>query len=276
MKNLKFLLTTLSVGAILSCSNEQTTSIEKQELSKDALETKEMILKRGYKESEIEVDFKHQYFYVEDIGFSFDWAKNLKILNKNAKNYRSATTVSSEFSNNITYYVDPSVPENFKNPIGWATYYWSRSSESIEFRQVFSSREADLVFVGSTNDNPASDSQARGEFPRANGNVGGRIQIYTNRTQPPTNDRRISLMLHEIGHNLGLEHSNTKRNSNAEYLGSITGTSKFHQENECGSIMRTPVFNCGWNSDSKANWSDADKASIDILYGYDFNEPVNN
>lgn len=267
------MLSGLALMAV-SCSSDENVTTN-NELSQEAFETKKLILERGVDQKDIYTDFDNKTFIIGDIGFPFEWSKNIKSTGRNQKNYRTETTVSTDFSNNITYFIDSTVPSNYENPIGWATYYWSVSSKNINFSRVFSAREADIVIVGASNPD-AGTSQVFSRFPNGNGNVGNRITIWTNRTQPPTGDRRISLMMHELGHSLGLEHSDMGRSSTAVFLGTVTGTSKFHTENICGSIMRSTVFNCDWNTDNKANWSDADKATIDILYGYDFSNSVNN
>jgi hypothetical protein len=280
MKKQNLWIMLFGITLLTACSKDQEAvqdqkTIVETQLSQEALDTKKLILDRGTKESEIFVDHETKSFIVGDVGFPFDWATNLKKIQANEKNYRTETTVTSANSNSITYFINKSqVPANYVNPIGWATYYWSIASKNINFREVSSASQADIVFTSGTAPS-GSSAQARANFPSGNGNVGNIVQIFTNQNQPSDNNVRIVLMIHELGHSLGYEHSNANRSSTAVYLGSTTGTSQFHIDNTCGSVMRSTVFQCGWASDNRSKWSTSDKNSIDLLYGFDFNNPVN-
>ena len=70
-------------------------------------------------------------------------------------------------------------------------------------------------------------------------------------------------MLHELGHTLGFQHSD-------QNLGiRIPGTRdiRYHDANDCGSIMKSSVYNCNWRfGSSRAAWTPDDWTSIGWAY----------
>ena len=95
-------------------------------------------------------------------------------------------------------------------------------------------------------------------------NSGSWVKINTARALATTNETtKMTLMIHELGHILGFEHSNQTR---GQLIPGTNGAS-YHENNTCESIMRSSVYNCNWQSGSSvAGWSRDDKIAINWAY----------
>jgi hypothetical protein len=267
MKKFKLSLSVLALGLLLSCQNESVDSTIDQEnvLSESAKLTLEHLKKKGYSSDDLKPDFRLGGFISDDVVFPFDLYQNLsksKLLEQ-SKNQLYRLGVELGQSNSATYYIGSDFPEVYVEAMRWASLYWSISSPNIDIQRTSNRDEADII-CGVYND-PNSSSQARAAYPNGSGNVGSYLRINTGVSASSSLRSRTVLMMHELGHNLGYLHANRSEGNNIPN----TETPEFHQNNRCGSIMRSSVSSCNWQLDGVKNWSEYDRIAIEAVYKYE-------
>jgi hypothetical protein len=270
MKKLKVCLAILISGLMLSCQNESVdineTESTQEELSKSALSTLKYLKEKGYVEKELKPDFKLNGFIYGDMVFPFEIHDNLQKnrVNGQSKNNGGFNAVKWGQSNSVLYFIDSSFPAGYINELDWARYYWSISSPNIDIRRTFDRSQADIICGGYFD--PNDGAFARAGLPTRDGNVGKFLNVNT-RFNPAasTARQRLTLMMHELGHNLDFEHSD----QNVGFNIPNTETAAFHAANTCGSIMRSSIFECGWDFNNVKNWSQWDRTAIIAFYRFE-------
>ncbi len=261
---LKFLLIFILIVSV-SCQKENVDE-EIQELPANALSTLKYLTENlGYDESDFEVNLDSQEFINGDFGISFKLSDNI---NKSgtangiqAKNQWIGQPVYYSNSKSIYYYMESDFPQNYRTPFAWAAWHWTAVSTNISIRRTYTKSQADVVL--STFDDSTTGAYARAGGPTGDGNVGTylNINIAKNHTSSSSADKMV-LMLHELGHTLGFHHSDVTTGNH------IVGTNNatYHTNNNCGSIMRSSVYTCGWTLSATAQWTVDDGKAIDWAY----------
>lgn len=256
----------LFAALFLCYSCQQEESIEG--FSNNEEKTLNYLLEQGFDKSEIKPDFTTKTFVVGDMNVPFNLAQNLEknresSNSKGLKNRYGFNVTNYDFTRSVFYYIESNFLEQYIFPLDWATYYWTISSPNISIRRTFDRSQADIICSSYFDSSDAAF--ARAALPNGQGNVGTFLRINT--AQPHQNfgfDANMVLMIHEIGHNLGYQHSDQSLGFQIPNTGSI----EFHQNNDCGSIMKSLPFNCGWTNDNVKRWSVSDRTAIE--WGYRF------
>ena len=157
--------------------------------------------------------------------------------------------------------MESNFPQNYRTPFGWAAWHWTAISTNIDIRRTYTRSQADIVL--STFNEPNSGAFARAGGPSGNGNVGTYVNINIAKNHASTSSaEKMVLMIHELGHTLGFHHSDSNLGRNIPQTNNAT----YHANNNCGSIMRSSVYRCGWTLSTNAQWTDDDRTAIDWAY----------
>ncbi len=261
----------LAILLCMSCQSEnlyeEPENEVKMTLPEDAMATLNFLKDQGYLEEDLEPDLAREAFiYAEDMAIPFGLKPNLdkNVPDDAQKNqwYLSLYGVFYVNSRNITYYIDYDFPSEYILEFAWAAYHWSKVSPNININRTYSRYSADIVLGAYYNEN--TGAYATAALPSGNGNVGSWMQINVAKDHEALSaESRMTLMIHELGHNLSFLHSNQVEGIR------IPGTSDaaFHQAYTCGSIMRSSVYVCGWQLSPWSQWSSDDWRSIGWSYG---------
>lgn len=171
----------------------------------------------------------------------------------------SSYFVSYAKSNSAKYYIDPSFPSNYIGPLRTAAKHWSNASDNISFTETTTKSLANLICEGKESISGAAYAQ----YPDGSGNIGNRLYVKPSVNNKYTYGEKLTLMVHEMGHVLTLNHSDENTGTNAP----CSGTHTWHAANNCGSVMRSRMYTCGWTS-TIANWSLGDKYLIEKTYKF--------
>ncbi len=269
----KFKLFLATILLCVSCQKEELNSEDleqqKQELTKEAKATLEYLTEKGFNIYDLTPNFERKTFvYQGDIDIPFDLKFNIDESNLDEEDsqlknqwFFGGSGVYYSNSRDITYYVENNFPNYLVNSLGWATYHWSRVSPNINYRRTYNRNSADILVGAYYNSNDGA--WARAAIPSGNGNVGSWVSVNTaqplNTASPETT---MTLLIHEFGHNLGYYHSDSNDG------GRIPGTrdATYHRNNNCGSIMKSSVFVCGWRVSATPRWTYDDRIAIDWAY----------
>ena len=142
-----------------------------------------------------------------------DIKQELNSLNRPIDKQRVSTfPFASVFNAPITYFLDPEIINGDAPLNRWddafinAANNWENlPGTDIRFQRVFNVNDADIEVTTTTNDNGIASAN----LPTSRSRVGRRINVSTTRLRDGRSDVvRISAMMHEIGHTLGLRHTN--------------------------------------------------------------------
>ncbi len=264
---LKFLLVSLSVISI-SCQKDNLDE-NTQELPANAVETLNYLTETlGYNKSDFVVNLESEEFFQGDMGISFNYASNIKKSDQTnnsdgvvAKNQWMNVYTSYSNTKNIYYYMESDFPQNYRTPFAWAAWHWTAISTNIGMRRTYTKSQADIVL--STFNDSTTGAFARAGGPTGNGNVGTYVNINTAKNHSSTSSAdKMALMIHELGHTLGFHHSDVNLGMH------IPGTNNttYHTNNNCGSIMKSSIYTCGWTLSTNAQWTNDDKIAIEWAY----------
>jgi hypothetical protein len=122
--------------------------------------------------------------------------------------WRHHILVSPSYSHNIKVYLDPSVPADWKVASKEAFKKWNLiTGVRIYFSEVSAAASANITV--STYFDDKTTIAANAEFPLSGGKPGSRIFINTH-FNSLTSGVKLSIMAHELGHTVGLLHSNQR------------------------------------------------------------------
>ena len=255
----------------ISCQNDgldqEGLNQEKQSLSKEATATLDYLIEKGFSEEDLTPNFKDEGFMHGDIVIPFTLKGNIdknrpKKGNVQEKNqwYYNGNGVYYSNSRDIRYYLESSFPTNLEYALSWAAYHWSISSANINFSRTYNRSSADILIGTWYNSNEVA--WARAALPDGGGNVGSWMRVNTAKNHAG-GESTMALLIHEFGHNLGYLHSDQYGG------GQIPGTNgpSYHQNNNCGSVMKSAVYTCNWRFSTPSGWSSDDRTSITWAYG---------
>jgi hypothetical protein len=267
MKILKINIALITLATIISCQKEEvevispiTIEVQNEIPPKEAQGTFEYLKTLGYNDNEIKACNKEAGFLVNDMIFPYELYDNLKNNSLLNRNQWHGSNVTHANSNSVTYYIDSTFPQDYKNELRWSFYYWNKTSPNINCSETTVRANADIICAGAFLNGL---SNAVASLPNGNGNVGRKI---TSNKSNPMNDggSRLVVYMHEIGHVLGYNHSD----QNGGIKIPNTGDATYHANNACGSLMRSGVSQCSWAFDGVVRWSQYDQTAINTYYTY--------
>jgi hypothetical protein len=168
--------------------------------------------------------------------------------------WKSATTeqrrhtyiVSNSYNSNITIYIDPAVPSNWRTAIQGAVNNWNAVPSSRLGMSIVSSQSGAhcRVFMGFESANWI----ARAYLPASNGRPGVSVEINSNYNSLAASQKLFAIT-HEFGHTIGFHHTNQTSGTH------IAGT----PTSDPNSVMNSFVL--PWNG-----FTSADMLATQILY----------
>ncbi|UII19131.1 M57 family metalloprotease [Fulvivirga ligni] len=219
-KQLKFRLN-LSVFAILavmfsfySCNQEEEMAPNnKPEVLSEELDDHVVFLtSTGFEKEEIAFNNERQMFVIgEDVMISKTEVENYikrDGLTKNGKEQQRRGTyiVSNAYVTNVKYYMDGTVPSSWRTAINDAVAAWNAVNGTKLYMSVVSNSGSANIRVSALADNGAG-WVARATLPGSNGAPGSIMEINTYYNSMGAG-MKLFAMAHEMGHNIGLLHTN--------------------------------------------------------------------
>jgi hypothetical protein len=179
---------------------------------------------------------------------------NLSELQEQVANWKTAATeqrrntyiVSNSYNSNITIYIDPAVPSNWRTAIQGAVANWNAVPSSRLGMSIVSSQSGAhcRVFMGFE----SASWIARAYLPASNGRPGVSVEINSNYNSLAANQKLFAIT-HEFGHTIGFHHTNQTSGT------LIPGT----PSSDPNSVMNSFVL--PWNG-----FTSADVLATQILY----------
>lgn len=154
--------------------------------------------------------------------------------------------VSNSYNSNITIYIDPAVPANWRTAIQGAVINWNAVPSSRLGMSIVSSQSGAhcRVFMGFESANWI----ARAYLPSSSGRPGVSVEINSNFNNLAANQKLFAIT-HELGHTIGFHHTN--QTSGIQIAGTPTA--------DPNSVMNSFVL--PWNG-----FTSADVLATQILY----------
>ncbi|MCH9686480.1 MAG: zinc-dependent metalloprotease [Deltaproteobacteria bacterium] len=249
----------------------------------DSDEIVENLVAAGYERDEIRVDARGRVIYQGDIVMTLEASRSLS--GAGFRQYVTTNLVSEENSN-ISVFISPVLDEQFpafRNNVGYAVTAWDSVDSRLHFTLV--EKDGDLpdeprILIGLAS-GLCANVWAESTFPGSDGQPGEEIEINPNL---PAKAARLQqgVMMHEIGHAVGLRHTDFKNRAScgtnrenggaygdpegeAEGARHIPGTSEFPSGDVDPDFSpdRDSVMNaCMGESSAKNTFSTDDKAAI--------------
>jgi hypothetical protein len=159
---------------------------------------------------------------------------------------RNTYIVSNSYNSNITIYIDPAVPSNWRTAIQGAVNNWNAVPSSRLGMSIVSSQTGAhcRVFMGFE----SASWIARAYLPTSNGRPGVSVEINSNYNSLAANQKLFAIT-HEFGHTIGFHHTNQTTGT------LIAGT----PSSDPNSVMNSFVL--PWNG-----FTSADVRATQILY----------
>ena len=159
---------------------------------------------------------------------------------------RNTYIVSNSYNSNITIYIDPAVPSNWRTAIQGAVNNWNAVPSSRLGMSIVTSQSGAhcRVFMGFESANWI----ARAYLPASNGRPGVSVEINSNYNSLAANQKLFAIT-HEFGHTIGFHHTNQTSGIH------ISGT----PTSDPNSVMNSFVL--PWNG-----FTSADVLATQILY----------
>ena len=159
---------------------------------------------------------------------------------------RNTYIVSNSYNSNITIYIDPAVPSNWRTAIQGAVNNWNAVPSSRLGMSIVTSQSGAhcRVFMGFESANWI----ARAYLPASNGRPGVSVEINSNYNSLAASQKLFAIT-HEFGHTIGFHHTNQTSGIH------ISGT----PTSDPNSVMNSFVL--PWNG-----FTSADVLATQILY----------
>ncbi|MDY8137666.1 reprolysin-like metallopeptidase [Aquimarina sp. 2201CG5-10] len=245
----KILFLSLLFTVFIGCSEDDYLSEDNNIQQTDAVF--DTLKSWGFSDDEIE-DKGTYYLVVGDIVFY----KNKKYHSPNTSNTRQREHPNSVTINNVNVFLNTGMNNDWRNASINAINRWNNASSGLFLNITPTLANAHIEIMYDTHD-PATTLApnvfGRGEFPTADGLPGTRIWINPDFNAcgfAITQNMRISNVQHELGHNLGIMHTNQSGGN------LIPGT----PSTDAQSVMN------GGQACSIDNFSAGDFSAIDFLF----------
>ncbi|MFL1896921.1 M12 family metallo-peptidase [Aquimarina sp. 2-A2] len=207
--NIVIPLTILTTIFFMSCSNDELS--DQIEPSADLDDYYLFLVNSGFERDEIKFDEANDMFIIDEdlLIFRKEVANYIKRdgleANSNQKQRRGTYIISADNARNITYFVEGNVPQSWKTAINEAVAQYNAINDSqLRISLTNDRNTADArIFIGFSNENWV----ARALLPSSSRRVGSWIEINT-RFNNMESGRKLFTMVHEMGHNFGLLHTN--------------------------------------------------------------------
>ncbi len=200
--------------------------------------------------------FKKQVTDLKKVDQYFALKRAVKDSSAHTEQWQHPNSISSFNVENIKVYVTPALETSYEIAFQEAMEHWAQDPNSkIDFNFIDLSENSGLADVTFMQDNSISGAYAVAEFP-SGGEPGWRIRLNTNVSAGLSFDQKIFLFAHEMGHVLGLYHTDEYHPG---YL--IPGT----PQSDPNSVMNSGGYHGGivppWNG-----FSAYDKIAVEYLY----------
>lgn len=260
MKKLIYLFAVILFGIISSCSKEQIKTEENSTAKQSKIEndpTLTFLKQAGFSKTDIK-EFDEYYLVEGDITFYKNKIYRTSSLNTKQRQYSMVTNIED-----INVYIDPSMSTSWISASEQALARWNNIENiCLHFNIVESTSLADIHISYETNLSPNTLATASWPSPlEENPNQykpGQTIEINPDANYPDhfNQNMKIALIMHEIGHTIGLAHTN---DSNFEL---IPGT----PSSDPDSLMNTAQDDTLEGSSSLIDFSTDDIIAIKTLF----------
>lgn len=217
MKTYKKLVAIIAISLVFSCQKEdlnESITHQQQINSNDPVVQK--IMEKGWKLSQIKPTNKGFYL----VGKDFLYSTNIEDYDNegNFKQAKDKDLVDKMRINNMIVFVDPTLQKHgdWKRSFEKAAAEWNKiqkSSVNFTITDKFSQMSKASILVFPDDGALEKIDLARADLPQS-GKPGNSILIntdYINLSKKPiTHDQRVLAAAHELGHTIGLEHTNWK------------------------------------------------------------------
>jgi len=196
------------------------------------------------------------YFVVEgDIMLSKEQLLQEKDLS--TRQVRGDYTVSLTYRYDIKVGIDSNIPNQWYADIQQALDKWN-ATMSVNMRIVTTSNQDILI-----KRNDTLGGIAGALLPMSNGKPGSTVEINFNEFDDRSSSQKILIMVHELGHCLGLRHTNWRVDpyASGSYIG-ISGTPNTVNNPDPNSVMNWDAGGLYWNG-----FSYYDNIAIETIYG---------
>jgi len=215
--NLGLSLIFLSLFVVLSCDQREERIAPETTTQNDALSKHFKFLEEstGFERKDIVYEAKGDRFIIDnDIVISKKAVEDYLIKgtptvsdpNKRTEQRRYTYIVGNSYITNVKYYIGGSVPSSWRTAISQAIAQWNAVTGTKVFMSEVSSSSNANVIVDAQYDN-VNNWVARAALPYSNGAPGGGLTVNTYHNGMEAG-QKLFAMAHEMGHNIGLLHTN--------------------------------------------------------------------